>query len=279
MVSDGWVQIGEREPYAGPGVGAWLLFAYLGTLLLLFSFDLTGAVDHTILSANATPEDVRKLCQEAVQFGFQAVCVNGCNVKLAQDTLKSLGSDVKVCAVVGFPLGASASSVKSFETLQAIEDGASEIDMVVNVGRIKAQEWDYVLRDISDVVSVCKQKNVVCKVILETCLLTDEEKKAVSRLSALAGADFVKTSTGFSTGGATVDDVRLMYGSVRTLSEIVPYADGKEPEVQVKASGGIRSVKDAEEMLRNGATRLGTSRAAGWCQGSSGKKQVAESTY
>mmetsp|Transcript_11866 Transcript_11866/g.21169 ORF Transcript_11866/g.21169 Transcript_11866/m.21169 type:complete len:324 (+) Transcript_11866:116-1087(+) len=231
-------------------------------------------VDHTLLSASATVEEVQRLCHEAASFGFQAVCVNGCNVKVAKEALEQIGfaERVKVCAVVGFPLGAASTSVKAFEAAQAIEDGAVEVDMVLNVGRVKSQDWDYVLRDLAAVVSVCKEKNAVCKVILETCLLNDEEKAAVCKISALVGADFVKTSTGFSTGGATIDDVKLMHGNVRTLTEVVPIDEANVKQVQVKASGGIKTAEEAVEMLRNGATRIGTSRAANWCSGSEAQK-------
>jgi len=239
-------------------------------------------VDHTLLKPEATPEDVQRLCTEAIQYGFQAVCVNGSNVRTAYETLKALGAHqrVKVCAVVGFPLGATTTAVKSFEAMQAIEEGACEIDMVVNVGRVKAQDWDYVLRDIGAVVGVCKNAGVACKVILETSLLNDEEKKAVSKLSALVGADFVKTSTGFSSGGATVADVKLMYSSVRTIGEIVPLDQSKpQAHVQVKASGGIQTASEAEEMLRSGATRIGTSRAAQWCAPSASQQPAAANAY
>jgi deoxyribose-phosphate aldolase len=229
-------------------------------------------VDHTLLAPDATVADVQRLCGEAVRHGFMAVCVNGSNVKEASAALRALGAQdrVKVCAVVGFPLGASASQVKAFEAMQAIEDGATEIDMVINVGRVKGADWDYVLRDIAAVVAVCKSAEAVCKVILETSLLTEEEKKAAARISALVGADFVKTSTGFSSGGATVDDVKLLYDSVRSLHHILPMQEhnlAPRHAAEVKASGGIRTARQAEAMIRAGASRIGTSRAAQWCEG------------
>ena len=199
-------------------------------------------IDHTLLKATATPKDIEQLCSEANACHFASVCVNPVNVQLAHELL--LGSDVAVCTVIGFPLGANASSVKAFEVTQAIADGADEVDMVINIGAAKAHDWDTVLKDI---VAVVKAANgVLVKVIIETCYLTDEEKVKVSELAVEAGADFVKTSTGFGTGGATVSDVALMKKAVGENAE-------------VKASGGIRDKAQFEAMIQAGATRIGCS--------------------
>ncbi|GBG30203.1 Deoxyribose-phosphate aldolase, putative [Hondaea fermentalgiana] len=226
------------------------------------SGDLAKRIDHTLLKAEATVADIEKLCREAVQHGFKTVCVNSSNVKTAAGFLAAAEKphDVGVCAVVGFPLGACTTETKAAETEDAIRAGASEIDMVINVGRLKSGEWDYVLRDVAAVVSVCKRLDAGCKVIIETCLLTDEEKAAASMLCALVGADFVKTSTGFSTGGATPEDVALMKSSVTAAVDRFSPLAAKGGEVQVKASGGIKGTDDAYAMLRAGASRLGTSR-------------------
>lgn len=199
--------------------------------------------DHTILKADATKEQVAKICEEALQHEFASVCVNQYYTAFVAEKLK--GSSVKVCTVVGFPLGMMSTRAKCFETEAAIQDGATEIDMVINVGALKDKEYDFVLEDIKHVKEACKDKAIL-KVILETCLLTDEEKVKACELSVKAGADFVKTSTGFSTGGATASDVRLMRQTVG-------------PNVGVKASGGIRDKSTAQAMVEAGASRLGTS--------------------
>jgi len=221
---------------------------------------LAAFIDHTLLKPEVTPEQIRQLCEEAVKHGFRTVCVNGVNVSLAADCLRSAPEhNVGICAVVGFPLGASATEVKAFEAQQAIMDGAQEIDMVVNIGRAKSGDWEFVLRDIGAVVAVCKRLNAKCKVIIETSLLSDAEKIAASEACALAGADFVKTSTGFSTGGGTKEDVALMKKAVMGApSKFSPFAQAGS-QVKVKASGGIKSSADAVEMIRHGASRLGTS--------------------
>lgn len=203
----------------------------------------TKYFDHTILKAEATEAQVVKICDEAVKYNFASVCVNQYYTKLVAEKLK--GTDVDVCTVVGFPLGMSDTRVKAFETKAAIEDGATEIDMVINVGALKDGKYDYVLNDIKTLKEVCG-KDVVLKVILETCLLTNEEIVKASELSKEAGADFVKTSTGFSTGGAKAEDVALMR---KTVGE----------ELGVKASGGIHSAEEAHAMIDAGASRLGTS--------------------
>lgn len=199
-------------------------------------------IDHTLLKATATRKDIEQLCAEANACHFASVCVNPVNVALAHELL--LGSDVDVCTVIGFPLGANTPSVKAFETTQAIADGADEVDMVINIGAAKAHDWDTVLKDIQAVVKAAN--GVLVKVIIETCYLTDEEKVKACELSVEAGADFVKTSTGFGTGGATKEDVALMK---KTVGD----------NAQVKASGGIRDKKAFEEMIAAGATRIGCS--------------------
>ncbi|WP_423219475.1 deoxyribose-phosphate aldolase [Clostridium bornimense] len=200
-------------------------------------------IDHTILKADATKEEVQALCKEAKEYNFASVCINPSHISLANRELQ--GTEVKVCTVIGFPLGANATEVKRFETKVAIEDGATEVDMVINVGKLKEKDYDYVLKDIEAVVEAAKGKALV-KVILETCLLNDEEKKIACLLSKKAGADFVKTSTGFSTGGATEEDIRLMR---ETVGE----------DMGVKASGGVRTYNDAIKMINAGATRIGAS--------------------
>ncbi len=199
-------------------------------------------IDHTILKATATYDDILKLCSEANEYHFASVCVNPANVSLAHKLLS--GSDVLVCTVIGFPLGANASSVKAFETTQAIADGADEVDMVINLGQAKAQNWDYVYEDIKAVVDAAN--GVLVKVIIETCYLTDEEKVMACKMAVKAGADFVKTSTGFGTGGATVADVKLMKNTVGA-------------RCKVKASGGIRDKETFEAMIEAGAERIGCS--------------------
>ena len=205
--------------------------------------DLAKMIDHTNLKASTVKEEILKLTKEAKEYQFASVCVNPTWVELAAQELK--GTDVKVCTVIGFPLGANTKEVKVFETKDAIEKGAEEIDMVINIGKLKDGDDDYVESEIAGVVEASKGKAIV-KVIIETCLLTDDEKKQVCSLAVKAGADFVKTSTGFSTGGATIEDVALMKQTVGA-------------HVGVKASGGIRSKEDAQAMVHAGATRIGAS--------------------
>lgn len=212
---------------------------------------LARMIDHTILKADATEAEVTKLCKEALEYNFASVCVNPAMVKLAASLLK--GSEVEVCTVIGFPLGANQTSVKAFETLETIKDGATEVDMVINIGKLKEGNLEYVKNDIEAVVNAAKGK-ALTKVIIESCLLTDEEKVTACKLSKEAGADFVKTSTGFSTGGATAADIKLMRETV-----------GKE--LGVKASGGVRSREDALQMIENGATRIGASASIAICEG------------
>jgi deoxyribose-phosphate aldolase len=205
--------------------------------------ELARYIDHAILKPDAKDSDVIKLCREALEYKFASVCVNPYHVKLADSFLH--GTEVKVCTVIGFPLGATTKEVKSFEAAQAIESGAAEIDMVLNVGALKSGKLEAVEEDIRSVADVCKGKALL-KVIIETCLLTDEEKVTACEISKKAGADFVKTSTGFSTGGATVSDIALMR---RTVG----------PEMGVKASGGIRTLDSALKLIEAGATRIGAS--------------------
>ena len=223
------------------------------------SQNITGIIDHTLLKADATEEQVTVLAQEAKEYSFASVCVNPTWVKKAAELLKD-APEVKVCTVIGFPLGATTSAVKAFETTNAIENGADEVDMVINIGELKDKNYDLVQSDIQAVVDAAKGKALV-KVIIETALLTDEEKAKVSELAVKAGADFVKTSTGFSTGGATVEDVALMRKTVG-------------PDVGVKASGGVRGLEDAKAMIEAGATRIGASSGVSIAKG-----QLSNSDY
>lgn len=206
--------------------------------------DLAHYIDHTLLAADATAADIDQLCAEAEQYHFASVCINPTWVKRAAANLR--GTGVPVCTVIGFPLGATTTEVKATEARKALRDGAREIDMVINVGAIKSGLTDVVYDDIVKVVDAAHEVGAVCKVILETALLTDEEKVVASALAKRARADFVKTSTGFGPGGATVYDVALMRETVG-------------PEMGVKASGGVRTAHDAEDMIAAGATRIGAS--------------------
>lgn len=205
--------------------------------------NINSMIDHTVLKPDATKEEISLLCEEAKKYEFVAVCVNPYYVPLCKELLSD--SDVKIATVVGFPLGANTREVKAFETIDAIKNGAQEIDMVINIGALKNKDYDVVMDDIKAVVDAAKGEAIV-KVIIETCLLTDDEKKKACEISLEAGADFVKTSTGFSTGGAIVEDVKLMKSIVGDRME-------------VKASGGIRDLETANKMIEAGATRLGTS--------------------
>ncbi|MGB8982731.1 MAG: deoxyribose-phosphate aldolase [Anaerolineales bacterium] len=214
--------------------------------------NLAKMIDHTLLKPDATQQEIAQLCFEARKYGFASVCVNPTWVELCAELLK--GSPVKVCTVIGFPLGATSSETKAFETETAIKQGATEIDMVINIGALKARDLDTVARDIRGVVNAAHPRGAIVKVIIETVLLTDEEKTIASLLSKEAGADFVKTSTGFAGGGATVQDVALMRKAVG-------------PEMGVKASGGVRTFEDAENMIKAGATRIGASAGVKILQG------------
>ena len=224
-------------------------------------------IDHTLLKPDATQQEIAQLCYEARKYGFASVCVNPTWVSLCAELLK--GSDVKVCTVIGFPLGATSSESKAFETETAIKQGATEIDMVINVGALKARDIETVARDIRGVVKAAHAHGVIVKVIIETVLLTDEEKTIASLTSKEAGADFVKTSTGFAGGGATVHDVELMRKAVG-------------PQMGVKASGGVRTFEDAQSMIQAGATRIGASAGVKIIQGPSdqveGKKEAGISS-
>lgn len=206
--------------------------------------DVARLIDHTLLKPDATQAQIAQLCHEARQHGFAAVCVNPTHVRLCADLLKD--SDVAVCTVVGFPLGATPSEVKAYEAQQSIDDGATEVDMVINIGALKGGEFDLVERDIAMVTRTCHNNGAICKVIIEAALLTEQEKAKACELAKKAGADYVKTSTGFGPGGATVADVALMRRVVG-------------PGMGVKAAGGIRTLADAKGMVEAGATRIGAS--------------------
>jgi len=208
-----------------------------------FRRELAALIDHTLLKPEASRDQIVKLCDEAKRFGFASVCVNPCYVSLSAQLLRL--TNVKVCTVVGFPLGANRSDVKAYETERALADGAQEIDMVANIGAIKSQDFELVESDIRAVVEACRSI-AVSKVIIEAALLTDEEKVRACQAAKAAGADFVKTSTGFGPGGATAHDVRLMRAAVGE-------------EMGVKAAGGIRDVEAAREMIEAGASRIGAS--------------------
>lgn len=204
---------------------------------------LAKIIDHTILKPDATKEEIIKICEEAKKYNFASVCINPSRIKLAKDILA--GSEVNICTVIGFPLGATSTESKRFEAEQAIKDGATEVDMVINIGRLKDKDYDYVYNDIKAVVEVAKSR-ALTKVIIETCLLNDDEKVMACNLAKKAKADFVKTSTGFSTKGAITEDIKLMR---KTVGETMG----------VKASGGVKTYDQAMEMINNGATRIGAS--------------------
>jgi len=208
------------------------------------NLNVARLIDHTLLKPDASQDQIAQLCYEARTHHFASVCINPAHVKLCAQLLK--GSDVAVCTVVGFPLGATPATVKAYETQQAIRDGATEIDMVINIGALKSQDYRTVYEDIAAVVRAAHAGNAIVKVIIEAALLTDEEKVIASQLSKAAGADFVKTSTGFGPGGATVADVALMRRVVG-------------PTMGVKAAGGVRNYADAQAMISAGATRIGAS--------------------
>jgi deoxyribose-phosphate aldolase len=218
---------------------------------------VSGMIDHTLLKPDASRADIEKLCKEAAEFHFATVCVNPAWVGLAASLLR--GSGVGVCSVVGFPLGASVADVKHYETRRAIYDGATEIDMVINIGALKSGDLRTVERDIEAVVSPCRQCGVVSKVIIEAALLTDEEKVSACSLAKAAGADFVKTSTGFASGGATAADVALMRRVVGA-------------DMGVKAAGGVRDLEGLKAMVAAGASRVGASAGVKIVQESAGQK-------
>jgi deoxyribose-phosphate aldolase len=213
-------------------------------------------IDHTLLKPDATPEQIAKLCAEAAEYHFASVCINPCNVRQSAELLR--GTAVLVCSVVGFPLGATMPEVKAYETERVIWDGATEVDMVINVGALKGGDYALLQRDIEAVVHVAHRSRVLTKVIIEAALLTDDEKVKACTLAKAAQADFVKTSTGFGPGGATLHDVELMR---RTVG----------PEMGVKAAGGIRDYATAQEMITAGATRVGASASVKIMQEAAGK--------
>jgi deoxyribose-phosphate aldolase len=213
---------------------------------------LSHLIDHTLLKPDATHDEIAQLCFEARKYGFASVCVNPSHVKLCADLLK--GSDVLICTVVGFPLGATSVEAKTFEAQKAVRDGATEVDMVINVGALRSRDYELVERDIASVARACHASAAIVKVIIEAALLTDEEKVAACQLAKVAGADFVKTSTGFGPGGATAEDVALMR---RVVGE----------EMGVKAAGGVRTYEDVQKMIAAGATRIGASAGVKIIQG------------
>ena len=213
-------------------------------------------IDHTLLKAFATSDEIRKLCEEAKKYNFKSVCVNPVHVSLAKECLE--GSDVLVCTVIGFPLGANTKEIKAFETIDAIKNGADEIDMVINIGKAKEHNYTYIEDEIKMVVAASTGKTT--KVIIETCYLNDEEKMNCCLAAKKAKATFVKTSTGFGPGGATANDIRLMRETVG-------------PDMGVKASGGIRNLDDLELMVENGATRIGASSGVAIMENSSSKNE------
>lgn len=205
--------------------------------------DINSMIDHTLLKADSSKDDIYQLCNEAIEYEFAAVCVNPYHLSLCKEILKD--TDVKIATVIGFPLGSNTKDAKAFETMDAINKGADEIDMVINIGALKDGDYQTVKEDIRSVVEAANNRAIV-KVIIETCLLDDDEKKKACELALEAGADFVKTSTGFSTAGASVEDVKLMKSVVGE-------------KMEVKASGGIRDLETAKAMIEAGASRLGTS--------------------
>jgi deoxyribose-phosphate aldolase len=214
-----------------------------GGIIMISKEYIASIIDHTVLKPEASPVEILKICEEAKKHKFASVCINPCYVKLAYSELKD--TEVKVCTVIGFPLGANTTDVKVFETNKAIEDGASEVDMVINVGMLKSGKAEYVKNDIEQVVKASKGR-ALTKVIIETCLLTDDEKVEACKLAKTAGADFVKTSTGFSKWGAKAEDIKLMRATVGD-------------NMGVKASGGVRTYEDAALMVESGASRIGAS--------------------
>lgn len=211
---------------------------------------ILSMVDHTLLLQTSTGEEIRALCDDAIHYGTASVCIPPCFVQQAKEYV---GDQMKICTVIGFPNGNHTTATKVFETIDAVNNGADEIDMVINVGMLKAKNYDYVLNEIREIKDACGDK--ILKVIIETCLLTDEEKIRMCEIVTESGADFIKTSTGFSTGGATFDDIAL-------------FAEHVGEKVKIKAAGGISSMEDAEKFIALGASRLGTSRIVKIVKGS-----------
>lgn len=204
--------------------------------------EILSKCDHTLLSQTATMAQIKALCDDGIKYGTASVCIPSCYVKEAK---KYVGDRLKICTVIGFPNGYSTPASKCFEASNAVENGADEVDMVINVGKVKEGDYDYVLKEIKAVKAACKGR--ILKVIIETCLLTTEEKIKMCKVVSESGADYIKTSTGFSTAGATFDDIKL-------------FAENVSPRVKIKAAGGISSLEDAEKFIQLGASRLGTSR-------------------
>lgn len=243
----GWERNVVDQPEAVKKIidnGADRVAAGLGVGDEISNLELSRLIDHTMLKPETTAEEIRTLCEEAKKYNFASVCINPCYVRLCAQMLEN--SNTKVCTVIGFPLGSTTTETKRFEAEQALKNGAEEIDMVINIGMLKNSDYQYVFNDINQVVLAAKRHDAVCKVIIETALLTDEEKVKACIIAKQAKADFVKTSTGFSKGGATAADVALMR-----------YVVGST--VGVKASGGVRSQEDAQEMIESGANRIGAS--------------------
>jgi deoxyribose-phosphate aldolase len=244
---NGWERNVVDQPGAVKNIisnGAERIAAGIGVGNELVDKNIARMIDHTLLKPDATPEEIKKLCDEARTYNFASVCINPCYVEMCRDLLK--GTQVKVCTVIGFPLGSTTTEIKRAEAEQALQNGAQEVDMVINVGMLKQGNYNYVFNDINQVVLAAKKQNALCKVIIETALLSDEEKVKACLISKEAKADFVKTSTGFSKGGATAGDVALM-----------KYVVGST--IGVKASGGIRTTEDAKLMIESGADRIGAS--------------------
>ena len=204
--------------------------------------EILSKCDHTLLSQTATEAQIKALCDDGIKYGTASVCIPSCYVREAK---KYVGDKLKICTVIGFPNGYSTPASKCFEASNAVENGADEVDMVINVGKVKEGDYDYVLKEIKAVKAACKGR--ILKVIIETCLLTTEEKIKMCKVVSESGADYIKTSTGFSTAGATFDDIKL-------------FAENVSPRVKIKAAGGISSLEDAEKFIQLGASRLGTSR-------------------
>lgn len=243
----GWERNVVDQPTAVKKIinnGADRIAAGIGVGSEIQDENMAAMIDHTMLKPETTPKDIENLCNEAAQHQFASVCVNPCYVEMCSKLLKE--TNVKVCTVIGFPLGASTTNIKRQEAEEALEKGAEEIDMVINIGMLKNEEYEYVFNDINQIVLAAKKHRAICKVIIETALLSDEEKVKACVIAKKAKADFVKTSTGFSKGGATAGDVALM-----------KYVVGSS--VGVKASGGVRTYEQAKEMIQSGANRIGAS--------------------
>lgn len=204
--------------------------------------DILSKVDHTLLSQSATNEEIKSICDDGIKYGCASVCIPPSYVKMAKEYVKD---KISICTVIGFPNGYNTTQVKCFETAEAVKNGADEIDMVINIGMLKDKRYDDILEEIKQIKKACNGK--LLKVIIETCLLTDEEKIKMCQIVSESGADYIKTSTGFSSGGATREDIAL-------------FAENVTPHLKIKAAGGITSLKDAEDMIKLGASRLGTSR-------------------